>query len=158
MNTSLRAFAKRLKVSHQAVAKAIARGRLAKSVGTTPAGKPTIIDVDVALREWSENAAKPVKSGNRISLSEAQGRVAFERARGLQLANEEKLKRLIPIDKAERTGFECARAIRDAMLNLPARLSAELAAETDPGKVHLRLDAEIRLALEAAAVRLADAG
>jgi hypothetical protein len=40
-----------------------------------------------------------------------------------------------------------ARIVRDSMLNIPDRVAAELAAETDPFKVQQRLSAEIRLAL-----------
>jgi hypothetical protein len=43
-------------------------------------------------------------------------------------------------------------------LNIPARVAAELAAESDPGKVHMRLDAAIREALNATADALLAAG
>ena len=41
-----------------------------------------------------------------------------------------------------------ARQVRDSLLNLPDRLAAELAAETNQFKVHQRLVKEIRRALE----------
>jgi hypothetical protein len=41
-----------------------------------------------------------------------------------------------------------ARLVRDAMLNIPDRVAAELAAETNQFKVHQRLTHEIRRALE----------
>jgi hypothetical protein len=61
---------------------------------------------------------------------------------------------LVEVSRASKEAFESARIIREAMLNLPARLAGELAAETDATAVHLRLDAAIREALGAASVQL----
>ena len=44
--------------------------------------------------------------------------------------------------------FRRARIVRDGMLNLPDRVAAVLAAETDVAKVHEVLSKEIRLILE----------
>ena len=44
--------------------------------------------------------------------------------------------------------FKMARLTRDAMLAIPDRLAAEIAAETDTFKVHTRITEEIRKALE----------
>lgn len=92
------------------------------------------------------------------SLVEAQLRVAIQQETKLRLANEEKEGLLVDVAQARRQAYECARTIRDALLNLPSRLAAELAAEPDATKVHARLDEEIRLALERLAEALADDG
>ncbi len=154
MNTSLRAFARLLNVSHTAVHKAVTRGRLWKSVGFTDAGIPKIVDVALARREWTQRAARPTKSQTSERLVDAQERVAFERARGLQLANDKKQKGLIPAAAAQREACESMRIVREAVLSLPSKLAAELAAETDQGKLYLRLDTELRQTLEAAADKL----
>ena len=44
-----------------------------------------------------------------------------------------------------------ARTVRDGLLNLPDRVAHELAHETDPSAVHLRLSSEIRAVLTALA-------
>ena len=150
---SLRAFAKRLKVSDMAVRKAIASGRLKKSVGKNGKGQPVITNAALAIKEWAANAAKPGKG--TVSLAEAQRRVAVERERGMKIANDIKEGRLIPAEQATRAGFTAARVIRDNVLNIPARVSAELAAESDAAKVFTRLDTELRLALSTMAAEIA---
>ena len=54
---------------------------------------------------------------------------------------------LLDAREVERATFEVARTIRDGVQNIPHRLSHELAAETDPAKVHARLAEEIDNAL-----------
>lgn len=66
------------------------------------------------------------------------------RAQLLELELAEKQGKLIDADAVRRATTNKARIARDAMLSLPTRIAAELAAETDPGKVHDRLVAEIR--------------
>lgn len=61
---------------------------------------------------------------------------------------------LVEVAKVKRDAFKLARSVRDAMLNIPDRLAAELAAQTDATRIHQRLTEEIRQAL----VELAGAG
>ena len=56
---SLRALAKLLHVSEGAVRKAVKTGRLRRSVGRGPDGRPVIVDAVLAAKEWTENAAGP---------------------------------------------------------------------------------------------------
>ena len=153
--TSLRAFARLMRVTDKAVRKGVASGRLAKSVGLNTRGTPCIADVELARQEWHQNAAKPPAGSGTASLAAAQQVVAIQRARGLQLANDVKEGRLIPADRVVREAFESARVIREAILNLPARLASELAAETDTRRIYTRLDAELRQVLESCAQTLA---
>lgn len=139
---SLRAFARLIGKSHTAVEKAVTSGRLSESIGRDAKGEPFILDKQQALEEWEERG---------LTLSDAQRRATLERARSYKLANLQKQGALYPRARAKREAFECARTVRDAMLNLPNRLSAELAAEADPARVFARLDEEIRKALAAAA-------
>lgn len=153
---SVRAFGKRLGVSHTAVQKAIAKGRITEaSLGRDQRGQ-FIADPQLAEREWAAGAAKPGPNGDP-SLAQAQVRVAQERADALRLTNEQRRARLIDAGEARREAFECARAVRDAVLNVPGRLAAELAGERDVGRVRERLDKELRAALEAMAEVLANA-
>ena len=77
----------------------------------------------------------------------------FQAARAAREAYEAKLSELkyrqtvgalVNAADVKRATANKARIARDALLSLPARVSAELAAEQDVGKVHDRLTAEIR--------------
>lgn len=152
---SLRAFARRVGVTHAAVRNAIASGRLKDSVGALK-GKPCIADPELAAKEWAAGASKPSQGPSASAgLTQAQIRVSLAREESLRIANDERAGRLIDAGKARRDAFVCARAIRDAVLNVPDRLAAELAAESDARRVHERLDAELRKALESLAEVLA---
>ncbi len=188
---SIRAFAKRIGVSHTAIRKGIASGRLKASVGQEN-GKPCIADPELAEKEWTTGAGRlprgpsasskppssppppstppapetapqaetehvetppPVPAGPAIAstpqnLAEANMRLAYQREVQLVLENEEKRGQLIDAAEARREAYRCARSVRDALLNIPDRLAAELAAESDVTRVHIRLDGEIRQALE----------
>ena len=64
----------------------------------------------------------------------------------LELA--EKEARLVPKAEVEREAFKVARMVRDSLLNIPDRVAAELAAETNQFRVHERLKLELRRAME----------
>jgi hypothetical protein len=124
--------------------------------------------MELAQAEWVRNAARAVGTGgaqaaaaeedatlgvliSAATLSEAQRLATIERARKLRLENNLREGSLVELSKVNREAFEAERIVREAILNLPARLSAELAGETDSGRVYLRLDAALREALNAAA-------
>jgi len=160
---SLRSLARRLGVSHTAVEKGLKAGRLPSSSGCDARGRPKILNLDLAVLEWARNASKPSPSpaptpptnGNGTgehlpstpSLVEAQRRVAAQREIKLDLENRQRGGLLIDALVARRQSFEAARTVRDAILNVPDRIAAELAAETDPGRLHRRLEEELRRAL-----------
>src|SRR5690349_1908330 len=93
---SLRSLAKTLGVSPPAVRKAVATGRLARSIGRDGKG-PYVLDVALATREWVAGAAKPPNPGGhppangraepQSKLVDAQLRLAGERAAALELSN-----------------------------------------------------------------------
>lgn len=64
-----------------------------------------------------------------------------------QLEYEELTGLLVRKDDVRREAFDMARKTRDSLLQLPARLMAQLAAESDAHKVREMLDKEIRYAL-----------
>jgi hypothetical protein len=55
---------------------------------------------------------------------------------------------LIELEAVKSTLADIFRQHRDALLTIPERMSASLAFETDPGKVHTLISAEIRTHLE----------
>jgi hypothetical protein len=174
---SLRAYARHRGVSLRAVQKAIGSGRIEKTAGgqididaadaqwsSRTAPRPAGTSNRARPPERSPNALQtsqvPIPPGEprpdaRSELPPATG-VDYSRARAVR---ENYLARLAKIDYEERTGklvskdevqvaaFNRFRQFRDQMLNIPDRLSALLAAETDPGKVYDVLASEIRKAL-----------
>jgi hypothetical protein len=156
----MRGLAKRVGVSEAAIRKAVKAGKLKDSV-VYENGHPVIADMERACLEWQRQRAHETRTvdadaegGTVISaetLVEAQRLATIERARKLRLENDLREGSLVELSKVNREAFEAERIVREAILNLPARLSAELAGETDSGRVYLRLDAALRDALNAAA-------
>jgi len=161
---SYRAFARLEGVTDKAVRKAVASGRI-RSVGRDERDRPFISDVEQARVEFRKNAGQARRepsAGPRTSpqggelvtpatLNEAQRLATMERVRKLRLENDLKQGRLVDVKDVTKEAFESSRVIREAMLNLPARLSSELAAEGDPARVYRILDNALREALVAAA-------
>ncbi|MBI2818135.1 MAG: hypothetical protein HYX72_14465 [Acidobacteria bacterium] len=163
---SLRAYARHRGVSLKAVQKAIESGRITK----TPDGK---IDPERADAEWERNTSPkprritvPVRKApipkpaspeapTRTDVS-GMGALDYAKARAVR---EQYLARLAKIEFEERSGklisrdevtvaaFNKFRTFRDGILNIPDRVAALLAAESDPHKVHEILTTEIRKAL-----------
>jgi hypothetical protein len=171
------AYAKRRGVSHQAVSKAIATGRLSRSVSRGSGGR-CLINVVLADREWGENTdAQQQRSSHRrpaqvamfpdvpvdtVELGSASGpvlakaqamRVTFL-ARTAELDYLEKARSLVSADKVSIEAFRVGRTVRDAIMHVPDRVSAQLAALSDEHQVHELLTAELAGALR----ELADAG
>ncbi len=88
------------------------------------------------------------------SLVRAQTTAMLERARKLRLENDLREGKLLDVAIAAKASFEFARVVRESILNLPARLSAQLAAEQDPARVFSMLDRALHEALEATAATL----
>lgn len=85
------------------------------------------------------------------SFSAAQAKERHYKAELAKLEYEERIGRLVEVEKVEMRAFRLARQVRDAMLNLPSRLAGIFAAETDQRRVHDLMEQEIRQALEALA-------
>ena len=156
---SLRAYAASRKErglpggTHGAVRKAIASKRI-----TLVDGKfdPGVVDYQWARR--TEQYAANLPAGARAaaddggSYADAKLRTERVRAQLLELELAEKNGVLIDAERVRRVTFEKARVARDALMSLPARLSAQLAAETEQMKIHDLLTVEIhRICTELAA-------
>ena len=156
---SLRAYAKHRGVSLAAVQKAIHSGRIA----TTAEG---MLDSDQADAEWKAKTrpgqrhtkpAPPAAREPERAEAPAAGVFDYARARAVRenylarlakIEFEEKTAKLISRDEVQVAAFTKGRTARDNLLNIPDRLAATLAAETDADKVHQILTAEIRKALD----------
>ena len=89
------------------------------------------------------SAAPPAEIISAKTLVEAQRLAAVERGRKLRMENDLKDGRLVEVEKASKVAFEAERIIRESLLNIPSRVAAELAAETDAVRLHIRLDAAL---------------
>jgi hypothetical protein len=149
---SLRKYAEHRGVSHTAVQKAIKQGR----IHPTPDGK---IDVEQADRDWGRNTS-PVNAPKRASKTRteaatgggptyAQSRAVRELylARLAKIEFEERSGKLVSRDEVTVAAFTKARTVRDNLLNIPDRVAAMLAAESNPTRAHQILTDEIRQAL-----------
>jgi hypothetical protein len=167
---SVTGYAKSRGKSQPSVSEAIRQGRLQKCLTVKPSGRYEI-DPELADQEWAANTdmltggaahmskrkaetvalPEPVVLENTSeTLTYAEARAQHERFKSrlaeLEVATIEG--KLVNSDEVKRESFRTARQVRDSLLNLPDRLAAELAAETNQFKVHQRLVKEIRRALE----------
>jgi hypothetical protein len=140
MGISIRAYARHRGVSHTAVEKAIAAGR----ISTLPDGG---IDSAVADVEWAQNTFYPQAGGGNAEFAKARAVHEHYRARLAKLAYDEKAGTLVSKAEVQTAAFNEYRRFRDVMLGIPDRVSAMLAAETDAARVYDILAGEIRRAL-----------
>lgn len=166
MGISIRAYARHRGVSDAAVRKAIATGRI------TPEENGTI-DAERVDREWARNSdaprtgtatravkvATPESSGSTgdgsAAPTSASGGTSLLQARTVNevvkaQTNKVRLARLKGelVDRPQAIAhvFKLARSERDAWLNWPARISAQMAAKlgVDPHTMHIALEAAVR--------------
>lgn len=152
-------------VTRAAVNQAIKAGRLKECLATNEKGRLRL-DPEAADREWAANTAHHRKPGPQplvtgadlpaddsdllddipnFNVSRAK-REAYQ-AELARLEYEEKQGTLVNAEAVKKEAFRVARLVRDAMLNIPDRIAAELASDTDTFSVHKRLTDEIRTAL-----------
>lgn len=144
------AYAKQKGVTKQAVHRAIKDGRITFKMKN---GRK-MIDPRVADQEWKRNTGHSDElnqSNDRTSLQPSYAaHRAIEKAYKARLAKleyEERTGKLVSAEKVKIDGFNFARILRDNILNVPDRISTELAAETDPAIVHSKLMDELIRAL-----------
>jgi len=167
MGISIRAYARHRGVSDAAVRKAIATGRVTPETDGT-------IDPERADAEWARNteaprtgtrtrpvrAAVPPETAHSAPVGDGQAVLPVGGASLLQArtvnevvkaqTNKVRLARLkgelVDRNQAVAHVFKLARAERDAWLNWPARISAQMAAQLaiDPHSMHIALEAAVR--------------
>lgn len=86
-----------------------------------------------------------------------RARLLSAKAAREELELDEKRGKLVDREKERKAAFRLARSLRNSLMNIPARISVEMAAETDSNATFRKLEAEILQALETVA-ELADAG
>jgi hypothetical protein len=145
---SQRAYARHRNVALRAVQKAIDEGRIT----TLANGR---IDPEVADREWAENSRaypplnQDVDDGGAVGGQYKTARAVREQymARLAKLEYEERVGSLVSKDEMKIAAFNETRRFRDHMLNIPDRVAAMVAAETETARCFEIIATEIRKAL-----------
>jgi len=169
---SLSDYARHRKVTPAAVSRAVKEGRISVEVDAETGKKR--VDSDAADVEWSQNTdrakqegalsasearagdapgdrGEPTEEATQSSYQLARARREHFNAKIAELNYQMRAGRLVDADEVTRAAFKTARAVREAMLNIPDRLASQLAGETDARRVHDLLTAELERALEALA-------
>lgn len=104
-----------------------------------------------AAKEQNGTGPQPMGEEAQTAVNFAKSRAAKEavNAKLLHMELQEKEKTLVRADDVRKEGFELARTLREQIFNIPARISAILAAESSPRKVSDILTKELRQAFEA---------
>jgi hypothetical protein len=175
---SVEQYAKSRSISRQTAYKYIRQGKISVSVSTLNGKKKINPDVaDQELEDNLDRVynPRPKKTGARIeaekpkpppaippdapektaqagtsemTLARAQQIQAQYKAALLKLEFEEKNGKLIPLEQVETDFFNIGRRFRDAVLNIPDRVSAGLASDTDQHSIAMKLTEELTQALE----------
>jgi hypothetical protein len=159
-----RRYARHGGVALSAVQKAISTNR----ISTQPDRN---IDSDQADNQWRQNtlqrqppiSERGLEDDDGFGFGSAQYRKAraareYYQARLAKLEYEERKGMLLRKDEVEMDTFTMCRVFRDRMLNIPDRISAMLAAETNAARYYEILDAETREALTGVADSLSEGG
>lgn len=162
-------LARHLGVSYAAVTTAINKGRLQKSIRQGSNGRYQV-HLENALQEWAENT-DAIKANNAYGgepksapeipiavvtkkhssvppFSESRAVKEAYLARLAKLDYEERNHQLVSVDQVKVDAFKLARTVRDALLAIPERISAQLAAEADAHCVNQLLTHELMQALQ----------
>lgn len=169
-------YARSKSITSDAVRKAITAGRLVECLSKNEKGRLRV-DPEIADREWQANTAHHRKPGPQRVVSGAvpqqpalpdtpadpddwesqpanynasRAKREMYAAELARLEYEEMRGTLVNAEAVKKEAFRVARQVRDAMLNIPDRIAAELAAETDTFAAHKRLTDEIKNALTGA--------
>lgn len=111
-------------------------------------------DKEAAIAAYQQDTAATISmringSEQEIpSFNESRAKSEHFRAELARLDLEQKEEKLCEVEKVKREAFSMARSVRDALNNIPDRVSNQFAAETDPVVIHQALSEELRKALE----------
>ena len=162
-------YARMRGVSRQYVGRLVKKGVIGLTDGKVDAGK-----ADAALAALREPARSERKIAAPAAVTEASQKPApfppvgfagpggdlptvllktrikseIGRSRLLEIKARVEDDKYVDAAEVEAAAFNKARVVRDGLLNIPDRLAAVLAAETETSRVHELLSAEIRAALE----------
>lgn len=143
-------YAKHRGITRQAVFIAVTDGR----ISTIKNGKKRSIDPVIADKEWARNTSKenyvleePVDTSEPVAYALSRAKKEKYNAKIAKLEFEERSGRLVCAEKIKKDAFKLGRNIRDSILNIPDRVAAQLASETEAFEVHKILKDELTKAL-----------
>lgn len=163
---SAKALAERLSVTKQRISRAIDDGLFSeKAVKKVQQGKRIIYQVDeaLAIREWHDNidpskqrdtgkaAATREMGGESVSggnYKKAKTATEVYRAKMAQLEYSIKAGEYIPAAQVKADAYKIARRVRDSLMAVPDRVSAELVSMDDPRKISIYIKEQIALSLK----------
>ena len=90
--------------------------------------------------------ANPVGDGAALLRAKVQKEQAMARLKDMEA--KQRAGELVEASQVEKMAADCARKVRNNLTRIPGKCAAEWAAETDPHKLEILMDAEIRAALE----------
>jgi hypothetical protein len=129
----------------QFVAKPASKLAAQKPAPTKAAPEPSHHHSDT--HTLARQSSEPPRLESGLEYSKARAVRESYLARLAKIDFEERTEKLVSRDEMQVAAFSRYRTFRDGMLNIPDRLAAVLAAETDPRQVHELLSTEIRKAL-----------
>jgi len=138
------AYARHIGHSRQYVSKLVRKG-----VIKTIEGKIDPQQADKALEDNSSPAHAVKNKEGRIPITYKAAQTAKEiaRAKLIQIQVREKEGSLVEIAQVQKDAFDAGRNVRDALLNIPDRISSILAGEKKEAKIRKMLTSEIKNAL-----------
>jgi hypothetical protein len=152
----VKAYARHKGVHQKSVQDAIKRGRITRNT-------EGLIDSEQADKDWENNrlvakvpftahrpreAPEPELANSTLNFNQARAAKEVFEARLRKIELEERQGNLIQRKAAELEFHNQARITRDAILNIPPRIAALIAGESDVAAVQDLLEIELRTALE----------
>jgi hypothetical protein len=133
----------------------------ATALTTTAGGHRKVRDFDAALsalKAYTGQASGPARTKERGTIDYAEARARKEHFGALREEARylREMGELVERAEVERVVVGQLTVLKDRLLDLPARLGAELAAIEDPHAVHITLEAAIREAIADVRIRIAD--
>lgn len=153
-------FAKAIKVSRARVGQAIKTGVLSQSLvkAKSKSGADKIkINLELGLKEWANNIDQSKQRDNSKQLETAQmqqtgksevGQSNYQKAKGVkefyqakiaEIDYQERAGKLVPVNKIKAEAFKMARNLRDTLMAIPEKTSAELVHMNDAREIQIYL-------------------
>jgi phage terminase Nu1 subunit (DNA packaging protein) len=101
---------------------------------------PKTQDISAVSAAMGQESLSTMLLKSRIKTEVERGKLA-------ELDRKRREGELVERSEVEEAAFSNARRVRDALMNIPARVASLYAAETDPQKIHQNLEDEIRTVL-----------
>jgi hypothetical protein len=145
---SLRAYARHRGCALSAVQKAIKTGR----ISVQPDGRIESVQADTQWERNTERHAPPVAKRVQEEDDGSFGGSQYTRARAVRehyqarlakIDYEERVAKLVPKDEVQVAAFNKFRQFRDHMLNIPDRIAAMVAAESEAARCYEIIAIEI---------------